>query len=248
MSDQSEQQSPFRSRRFILSVLVVGVIALCAVIVLISNLVGGDDEGQPSATSSATSSATPTSTPSAAADPDPSACGLEGYETSNTLSSVPDTEWELVGTVAAPTAPNTIGPGVVEANGFRSCFAHTAVGALYAASNVVALGSVSGLGEELTDKLVVKGPGRTAALAQAGASGAATIRYQIAGYNILSYDGTTAKIDIAVNTGSGDLVSFVQSMEWSEGDWKIVLSDDGGALIAPAPLASLGGYTPWSGA
>jgi hypothetical protein len=246
MSDQSEQQSPFRSRPFILSVLVVGVIALCAVVVLISNLMGGDDESQSGATPSATSTAT--AVPSAAADPDPSTCGLEGYETSNTMSAVPDTEWELVGTVAAPTAPDTIGPGVVEANGFRSCFAHTAVGALYAASNVVALGSVSGLGEELTDKLVVEGPGRTAALEQAGSSGAATIRYQIAGYSVLAYDGKTARIDIAVNTGSGDLVSFVQSMEWSEGDWKIVLADDGSALVAPAPLSSLGGYTPWSGA
>jgi hypothetical protein len=246
MSDQSEQQSPFRSRPFILSVLVVGVIALCAVVVLISNLMGSDDEGQSGATPSATSTAT--AAPSAAADPDPSTCGLEGYETSNTISAVPDTEWELVGTVAAPTASDTIGPGVVEANGFRSCFAHTAVGALYAASNVVALGSVSGLGEELTDKLVVEGPGRTAALEQAGSSGAATIRYQIAGYNILAYDGKTARIDIAVTTGAGDLVSFVQSMEWSEGDWKIVLADDGAALVAPAPLTSLGGYTPWSGA
>jgi hypothetical protein len=250
MSDQSEQQSPFRSRRFILSVLVVGIIALCAVVVLISNLVGGNSQGEPAATSSPTAFATPTSQASSATptDSDPSACGLGGYETSNTVDSAPEAEWELVGTVAAPTAPSTIGPGVVEANGFRSCFAHTSTGALYAAANVVALGSMAGLGEEVTDKLVLPGPGRTAALEQVGGSNDSTVRYQIAGFDVLSYDGNTAKVDIAVTTGEGKLVSFVQSMQWSGGDWKIVLADNGAPQIAPAPLTSLGGYTPWSGA
>jgi hypothetical protein len=244
MSDQSEQLNPFRSRRFVLSMVVVGVIVLCAVIVLISNLAGGKNNARPTPSLSSTP---PAST--AATDLDPSACGLKGYETTGTVDAPPHAKWLLVGTVAAPTDPKTVGPGITEQDGFRSCFAHTPTGALYAASNIIAMGSVASLGEEITKKLVVPGAGRNAALAQlGGSSNAATIRYQIAGFKMLSYDGSTARVDLAVNASSGQLVSFVESLQWSGGDWKVVLADNGDPAIAPAALTSLGGYTPWSGA
>lgn len=246
MSDQSEHPNPFRSRRFVLSMVVVGVIALCAVIILISNLTGGRNQADP--TTAPTASTLATTTPAAASDPDPSACGLKGYETSGTLKSAPDTKWELVGTVAAPTASKTIGPGVTETDGFRSCFAHTPTGALYAASNVAAMGSDETLRKELAQKLTVPGPGRDAAIASADSGSSNAIRYQIAGYKILSYDGETAKVDLAVNAASGQLVSFVWSLRWTDGDWKFVVTDAGASPIAPAALTSLGGYTPWSGA
>jgi hypothetical protein len=246
MSDQSEQQSPFRSRRFILSVLVVGVIALCAVIVLISNLLGGEDDGQPGATSSTTSSATPTSAPSVATDPDPSACGLGDYETSNTLSTAPGNDWELVGTVAAPTDPDGAGPGLIESSGFRSCYAHTGEGALFAATNFVALGTDETMADKLTS-LVAPGEGREAA-PSGGATSSSSFRAQVAGFTIGSYDGTNAVIDLAINYSDGQLVSLPIKLLWSEGDWKVVLSADGSLPIAPAPLESLGGYIPWAGA
>ena len=44
-----------------------------------------------------------------------------------------DTEWELVGRVVAPTAPEVYGPAVTDP--VRSCFARTPTGALYAAVN-----------------------------------------------------------------------------------------------------------------
>lgn len=246
MSDQSELKSPFRSRPFILAVLVVGAIAICAVIVLVSGLFAGNDD-EPAPVAVPTSSAT--SAPAPAKDPDPSICGLKGYEPSGTVDSPPAAEWELLGTVAAPTDPEGAGPGVAEESGYRSCFAHTPVGALYTAANVVAMGSISGLGQEVTEKSVVPGTGQKAALAQLaqGTPSSNSSRYQIAGYNVLSYDGATATVDIAVES-SGKLVSLVQSLKWSDGDWKVVLADNGQPPIAPAPLESLGGYTPWSGA
>jgi hypothetical protein len=244
MSDQSEQQSPFRSRPFILSVLVVGVIALCAVVVLISNLMGGDDESQSEATPSATSTAT--AAPSAAADPDPSVCGLDDYETSNTLSSAPDANWELVGTVAAPTEPDGAGPGLVESSGFRSCYAHTGEGALFAATNFVALGTDETMADKLTS-LVAPGEGREA-VQSGGATSSSSFRAQVAGFTIGSYDGTNAVVDLAINYSDGQLVSLPIKLLWSDGDWKVVLSADGSLPIAPAPLESLGGYIPWAGA
>lgn len=245
MSDQPAQ-SPFRTRPFVLAVIVVAVIALCAVIILVSNLMGGkDDTAAPVAEPT---SAAP-SAPPAASDPDPSTCGLEGYEPSGTVDQVPDPDWALIGTVAAPSDPEVAGPGVVADSGHRSCYAHTPTGALFAAANIVAMGSDTSLGQEITEKSVVPGAGQDAALAQsaAGASSSNTVRYQIAGYNVLAYDGSTATVDIAVDS-SGKLVSLVQSLEWSDGDWKVVLADNGQPPIPAAGLESLGGYTPWSGA
>jgi hypothetical protein len=64
----------------------------------------------------------------------------------------------------------------------------------------------------------------------------------------LSYDGSQAKVDIAVNAATGQLVSFVESLEWNDGDWKVTLDKTGNMPIPPSPLQSLGGYIPWSGA
>lgn len=246
MSDQSEQKSPFRSRPFILAMLVVGAIAICAVIVLVNGLfAGNDDDSEPVAVPTSS----PISTPAPAKDPDPSACGLKDYEPTGSVDSPPAAEWELVGTVAAPTDPKGAGPGVAEENGYRSCFAHTPVGALYTAANIVAMGSIVGIGQEVTEKSVIPGAGQQAALDQLaqGTPSTSSARYQIAGYNVLAYDGSTATVDIAVNS-SGKLVSMVQSLKWSDGDWKVVLSDNGQPPIAAASLDSLGGFTPWSGA
>jgi hypothetical protein len=80
------------------------------------------------------------------------------------VAAPPDTEWELVGTVAAPTAPETIGSGVVD-DGLRSCFARSPLGTLYAAVNVLTTTVVDGEGEALVRNFAAAGEGRDAALA-----------------------------------------------------------------------------------
>jgi hypothetical protein len=243
MSDQSEQQSPFKSRRFILSVVVVGVIALCAVIVLVSNLfdTGKDD---PAPVASATSTAT-----AAPVDDDPSACGLEGYETESTLTDAPASTWALVGTVAAPSDPEGAGPGDKTSQGLPSCYAHTAEGALYAATNFIAVGTDANLRSNLAP-LVAPGEGRKAAEAEQGESNAnsSSFRAQVTGFKVDGYDGNTATVDLALNYNDGQLVSLPVQLQWAEGDWKVVLTSEGDMPLAPAPLQSLGGYTPWAGA
>lgn len=245
MSDnQPNESNPFTSRRFILAAVIVGVVLLCAVILVVSSVLGGQ------AKPTADPSAQPTSSPSASSvnQKDRSVCGLPGFEESGTLTQAPKSKWELVGTVAAPTDPKGAGPGNAESSGFRSCYAHTPTGALYSAANILAMGSDSSLRHEVSDKLVVPGPGRDAALASEGSSSETTVRYQIAGFRLLSYDGSQAKVDIAVNASTGQLVSFVESLQWSDGDWKVTLDKNGNMPIPPSPLQSLGGYIPWSGA
>ena len=112
MSGQSNQQNPFTTRRFIVAVVVIGIVAVCAVIVLVSNLAGVGK----TAPSAGGGTPAPTSTTAAPAiDPDPSTCGLKDYVATGILEVAPATRWELVGTVAAPTDAKKSGPGVVAA-------------------------------------------------------------------------------------------------------------------------------------
>jgi hypothetical protein len=221
---------------------VVGVVVLAAIVVLVTSLMGGSDE--PDTKPTGTPPATPTS--SAA---DKSVCGLEGFETTSSLNAAPENDWELVGTVAAPTEPDGAGPGV-SADGFRSCYSHTAEGALFAAVNWFALSSDARNIAKLP-QLVEPGAGRDAAIA--AAAGATPLpsetRLQVAGFKINAYDGQEAVIDVAwtVTSEGGALVSLPTVLHWVDGDWKIVLTDEGAFPYASSPLTNLGGYTPWAG-
>lgn len=237
----ADSQSPFRSRGFIVAAIVVGAIVLAAIVVLVTSLLGGGDNN---------ADPTPAPTTSTSADPgsaDPSVCGLEGFEETSSLTTAPGNEWELVGTVAAPTDANGAGPGTID-DGFRSCYAHTAEGALFAAVNYVALASDSRNVPRLPE-LVEPGPGRDAALAAGGGVGSSSTRVQVAGFKINSYSADEAVVDIAWNvTSSGSaLVSMPVVLHWVDGDWKIVLDDNGQPPFAASPLENLGGYIPWAG-
>lgn len=237
----ADSQSPFRSRGFIIAAIVVGAIVLAAIVVLVTSLLrGGDNNADP----------TPTPTSSTSADPgsaDPSVCGLEGFEETSSLSAAPENEWELVGTVAAPTDASGAGPGTID-DGFRSCYAHTAEGSLFAAVNYVALASDSRNVPRLPE-LVEPGPGRDAALAAGGGGGSSSTRVQVAGFKINSYSADEAVVDIAwsVTSSGSALVSMPIVLHWVDGDWKIVLDDNGQPPFAASPLENLGGYIPWAG-
>jgi hypothetical protein len=232
--------SPFRRRGFILAAAVVAVIILAAIVVAVTSL----SRGSTNPTTAPTTPA-PSASPSGDAG-DESVCGLPGFETENTLTSAPETDWELVGTVAAPTDPTESGPGVVDDGGFRSCYAHTAEGALYAAANFAAMGSDATFSSRLVE-LVAPGPGRDR-LASATTTSSSPTRAQIAGYSIGAYSSGAVTIDLVLNYADGRLVSIPLKLVWAEGDWKILLTDTGEFPLAPAEIENLGGYTPWAGA
>lgn len=184
---------------------------------------------------------------SVASGDDKSVCGLKGFETKSSLTAAPDNKWELVGTVAAPTDPK-VGPGVVDKDGVRTCFAHTAEGALFAAVNYVALGSDARTQPHLLD-LIEPGPGRAALEAAGTDTSQSNSRVQVAGFKVNSYSAHEAVLDIVytVTSSSNQLVSFPMVMHWVAGDWKVSVTDKGQPPFAAAPLQSLGGYFAWAG-
>jgi len=237
----TEQRSPFSRPGFIAATIVVGIIALAAIIVLVTSLTRGSDDNNAQPTEGPSTS----STPSAEAS-DESVCGLDGFEDTNTLTQAPENDWELVGTVAAPTDPEGAGPAEIT-DGLRTCYAHTAEGALFLAVNFAAMGTDASLRDRLP-QLVAPGPGRDALIALGSDSSGSTLRAQVAGYSIGSYSAREATVDLAVNFSSGELVSLPLKLVWAEGDWKIQMTDAGVLPLSPAPIDNLGGYTPWSGA
>jgi len=242
MSDQSTQQNPFTTRRFIVAVIVVGIIAICAAIVIISNLTGSNPNEKPGESTQKASSSP------AANDPEPSVCGLRGYETSSSLTSAPKATWQLVGVVAAPSDKAGAGPGVINSTGLRSCYAHTAKGALFSAANFTALGADATMRQQLAG-LVAPGAGHDAVEKQAaGNTNSSGVRAQIAGFKIASYDAQNATVDLVLNYSDGQLASLPLKLTWSGGDWKLILTADGGLPISPVKLQNLGGYVPWAGA
>jgi len=203
-------------------------------------------------TSDATAAEPTTSaSPSASALPDGAAsvCGLPGYEETSSLDTAPKTTWKLVGTVAVPDDPQGAGPGVTGSNGIRSCYAHTATGALYAVANYLGQATDARLISHIAE-LVAPGPGKDAAAAAAAAGASSSVRLQIAGFKIESYSASETTVDVvATVTDKGNaLVSMPMILKWVDGDWKFELTDKGTLPLDSSQLQSLGGYIPWAGA
>lgn len=220
----------------VLAGVLVGLVALAAVVVLILNLVQ-----QPSPAPTPTSSSTTSAPPTEPAGSE-SICGLPPSD-ETTLRQAPAAEWSPVGTIAAPSDPNgEHGPGVQEDGGFRSCYSHSPAGALLAVSNYLALTSEPSLAPRLPE-LVQAG----SALSAPTESGMySDTRLSIVGFRLLSYDAERAVIDLAVRVDSSQGVLLTTPFEvvWEDGDWKLVVGEE---PPASAPLQSLGGYISFSG-
>jgi hypothetical protein len=238
-----ESRGPFTRRGFIAAAIVVGIVVLAAVIVIVTSIARGSTTSATPPTDSPTAQST---APTSAGDA--SVCGLSGYEAKSSLSSSPTNKWQLVGTVAAPNDPKGAGPGLIK-DGFRSCYAHTAEGALFASVTYIALASDSRNISKLPT-LLAPGKGKDAAIAAMTSSPSpTTTRLQVAGFKVDSYNQHEAVIDVAwsVTSSNGALVSFPTVLDWVDGDWKIVLASDGQPPFASSSLQDLGGYIPWAG-
>lgn len=168
-------------------------------------------------------------------------------------SDAPDTTWALVGRMAAPSSP-TAGPGQVEDDGFRSCYARSPQGALLAAANNMVLSASPEHTVRATSELFAPGRGRDLLAQAQGRVSADELAQQvgqmpvmqIAGFRIEDYSQDQAIVTIVLRTQDGTLVGTPAVMQWLDGDWRWWLSDSGGAEVVA--LTSLAGFTTWAGA
>jgi hypothetical protein len=247
MSDNQQASKPPVSRGLVFAIVIVAILLVCVLVFIVGAV--ARSAGGHHASPVATHTSGPTD-PSSETSADKSVCGLPGFAASGTLNAAPPTKWVLVGTVAAPTERATVGPGVVKGDGFRSCYEHTPTGALFAAANYLALTSDARYAGNVLRDLLVPGHGQQAAIAsEASSPQSSSLRVQLAGFAIDSYSAKAATVDLAVtNEANGEFVSIPLELQWSGGDWKLVVTSAGTVPLTATGLADLGGYTPWAGA
>jgi hypothetical protein len=233
----NEDQNPLTKPKFIISAVVVAIIVALGIILALVPRGGGTASPEPSSTSTSTSSQ-PTATPGA------SVCGLPSGDQAKPATTPADTKWELVGKIAAPTSPTQFGPGKTEANGLRSCFAHSPTGALYAAANMTALSS-AGKADLVYQQLAVPSPERDAVLKSTPTAAPNSVTAQLAGFKFRSYEADRAVIDLAFKGANGTFVSIPVPLQWYEGDWKFVVPATGDT--GARQLSDLSGYVEWAG-
>ncbi|MDF2048520.1 hypothetical protein [Arthrobacter sp. Cr_A7] len=249
-TESTTESNPFTKPGFIIAAaLVVALIAATIVIVLLPKGQGNAQPG-PESGEFAGSGA---ESPSASAGAGASVCGLPA-SSETALGAAPETKWELVGKMATPTEPETYGPGNTDVDGFRSCFSQSPTGALYAAANVIALASSGDRAQNLkvAENLLIPGPGRDVALAEAkskpatAAPSATTVQFR--GFIIKSYSSSAANVDLAFQTDKGLLGHVVVPLQWKDGDWKTAIADSGDMINEISQIRDLSGFIPWSGA
>ncbi len=187
------------------------------------------------------------------------ASSLRSPDTSEPLVQPPeDVTWSLVGTIAVPQSASA-GPAVVEQSGIRRCFAHTRSGALLAAVNTYAwpdAGPHDPVG--LVEHNVASGPGYDVALAEAEAQEArldsgvvdspeSSTTIQLRGFRLMSYDGASALVELALQASKGGYLRQQIEVAWEGDDWRVRLQPDG-RLQEPVQIPGLTGYITWVGA
>jgi hypothetical protein len=244
--DRQSGGSPFTRPGFLISAGVVLVIVVLAGFLVFT---GGEDD-QP-VTAPSTTVASTTSSDVSPEGPANGAVCLLGTDDQTVPVVAPDTEWTLIGTVAAPSSAEA-GPGIVDtATGVRRCYAQTPTGALFAAANFLAAVNNAETLVAAVDELTAAGPGRDTLLSLARTDPTAVLGsgpgFQTAGFSYLSYTPTTATVSLAIGN-TGGLAGVPLTVVWEDEDWKIDLPPDGDVAGAAAAIPSLAGYVPWAGA
>jgi hypothetical protein len=255
-----------------------GIVVVALILCLVAFLVLRGGSGKPAATPS-TSAPTgqptdvPTDEPSGPpATPDPTATEttprvtpppanntVGGCHVAKPSQAIPRyyaptaVTWQFDGAMLIPLQVAG-GPAATRANGVKYCFAHSPTGAVLAA--MVLLGQVQNraVALDVLQERVVPGPGQVKAIAEAKADMATpldTTNVQFVGFKVVSYpkDGSQAIIQIASQLGDQGVGALLVTMQWSKGDWRAVLQDDGSfnGTVEPDILSSLNGYVRFSG-
>jgi hypothetical protein len=269
--DGGAETTAWDGRGFVASAIVVGALAVCALVWVLSRGDGGQTPStQPPVTEATTA---PTEQPSEQPPRPPATPGEEPTRTPTTPppnNSVGGCKAKSVDRRVPRVAPPAVswtfesdmliplqrqgGPATQDADGLRHCFAHSPTGAVLAA--MVTLGQLRNpdLADAVIQRRVAPGPGRTAALAAAKTSPTPRNNVgptpQFTGFKVLDYLPNRAIISVAVRIDARSVGSLPVTMGWSGGDWKMVLQEDGSinGEVEPDLLGSLDGYVRFGGA
>lgn len=249
MADDENTESPFTRPGFIVSAVVIALVLVLGAILGTAHVMSGSRDTQPEAAPATTSlESSPAAEESSSPAADTSTCGLEGEVLEGTVESAPEAEWKFQGTIGYP-ASSVLGPAVTDpSTDVRTCFQHSPEGAVMMAANAVSQSADPATSESWAEAALAEGPEKDVLLAaDAESSSTSGVRLQIIGFHVLSYDGQTALIDLAIQgEGSGQSVtmSAVYTLTWEDGDWKILVTD-AESPVNFSTISSTEGYVEW---
>ncbi|MGW6132388.1 hypothetical protein ACWFNE_20375 [Cellulomonas sp. NPDC055163] len=246
MSTNDTEPSPWTRPSFITAAIVVAIVVMLGAALAIRALSKDDaNAAPPEPTASASAEPSPTADDGTAGT-DASICGLDGVETTGTVTMAPAAEWAFQGTTAYPTSPE-FGPAATTTEGIRHCFQQSPEGALFAAANALVQATDPTHSAAWAGYFVSSGPQRDSILSEAGQpSSDSDVRMNIAGFRMLAFDGDAATVDVAVrgsSDGTAIVGSFVYELVWEAGDWKLDASTQTPFKFAAIP--DLAGYVAW---
>ena len=247
-ADSNNRQRP---RAGLLLACAIGTLLVAAGVILGMLNGTGNGPGSDAATDplSATSSAPDPEAPPRADGQ--SICGLQGGSGADRATSAPETVWEYQDVTAYPTSAE-FGPAETNPEGVRFCFQRSPEGALFAASNAMVQGSGPAARAWANYFLSEDTENRQELIEETGtdsdgAGSQSDSRANIAGFRILSYDGDTARIDVAIRaiySGRSLYLSTIYDLAWEKGDWKL-LPQDQSDPVRYAQIPDLTGYVTW---
>ena len=244
-SESTTESNPFTKPGFIIAAALV--LALVAATVVIFLLPKGQGNAQQPAAAPAANSGSADASPRASAGAGKSVCGLPGSK-ETALGTAPESNWDLLGTMAVPSDPSTVGPGTVGTDGLRSCFAQSPTGALYATANIWA-SSFNGYAKQLYLELAADSPSRDKAVQAIkegkNVGGGTSSNVQIAGFIIHSYTPQAAVVELAIKSNDGGYGALSTSLLWEDGDWKLDIPAAGGGTVRQ--ISDLSSFIPWAG-
>ena len=192
--------------------------------------------------------ATPVASPVSERAGSGAACNVSPALQAIPTSAPANVTWKLYNTVALPFSPQA-GPMVVNRNIAR-CYAHSPTGALLAAVQIAVRSELAADWQHVVADQVVPGAGRDVYVTKRKAENV-TIQPgeygQIAGFGFITYTNTTAVVQIAVRLPSGGLQAGALTVQWFNGDWRLVVEPDGAASTDGQQLYSLTGFVTWEG-
>jgi hypothetical protein len=143
-----------------------------------------------------------------------------------------------------------IGPGRIDADGFRHCFAHSATGAVFAAYHAIAAFEDDRTAVATARKLVLPGPDRDRMVGEIQADAGQTSdgsAAQLAGFRIIDASRDRLSVALAMRAGAG-YGSATLTLAWFDSDWRVVPPRPGEEYGAPfAQLDDLAGFVVWGG-
>ncbi|TDD49075.1 hypothetical protein E1263_32520 [Kribbella antibiotica] len=156
--------------------------------------------------------------------------------------------WDLSRRVAVPRSA-AFGPGVVDRDGFRHCFAQSPTGAVFAAYNVLAALADQTKAAATARKLLLPGTATDALLRELAKEtpSAGSEPTQLAGYRILAANRDQVTVMLAVPV-EAQYMSLTVTMVWHDHDWRLQPPPPGDAVGAPfVQVRSLADFVKWSG-